>query len=58
MSFNQKIANRMNLHDYIEYACDDYSENLTDQEFRWLVDGLTKRIGEYFKNYIIDEKMK
>jgi hypothetical protein len=29
------------LKQFIELACDDYCESLTDQEFSWLVDGLT-----------------
>jgi len=40
------------LKDFIEGACDQYCESLTDQEFRWLVEGLTEKFEVYLKNII------
>ena len=40
------------LKDFVEGACDEYCESLTDQEFRWLVEGLTKKFGIYLKTIV------
>lgn len=37
------------LHKFIEDSCEQYCESLSDQEFNWLVDGITDKIREYVK---------
>ena len=32
--------------------CDDYCENMSDQEFRWLIDGLHDKLKTYFAEKI------
>jgi len=43
-----------NLKRFIEDSCDQYCESMTDQEFNWLVKGLTIKFKEYLKD-IVDE---
>ncbi len=40
----------LNLKDFIKKTADQYCESLTDQEFNWMVEGLTEKLREYLKN--------
>ncbi len=50
MTLTEKVNLHLNLKDFIEKTADQYCESLTEQEFRWLVDGLTDKLREYLKN--------
>jgi len=49
MTYNFNTLRHKNLHDFIESACDSYCENLSDEEFNWLIEGLTERMREYLE---------